>query len=73
MPKEPMTPMTRQCAWTGSPFEGKGYILETTEGPEVVSADAYLAPWRAAASQPVDEQPAPEEQADPTKDPEPAE
>jgi hypothetical protein len=42
------TAFTRTCAWTGEEFEGKGYILTTTEGTEVVSAAAFLAPWTPA-------------------------
>lgn len=27
----------RQCAWSGDEFDTKGYVLQSTEGPEVVS------------------------------------
>lgn len=49
MAKEEPTPFTRECAWTGEDFEGKGYIIQTTEGFEVVSAAAFLAPWQPPA------------------------
>lgn len=29
-----------QCAWNGEEINGKGYVLNTTEGPEVVSEKA---------------------------------
>lgn len=32
--------MARECAWSGDEFDGKGYIVQTTEGPEVVSEKA---------------------------------
>lgn len=50
MAKEAPTQMTRECAWTGEEFTGKGYIVTTTEGTEVVSAAAFLAPWDNAAA-----------------------
>lgn len=34
--------MTYRCAWTDEEFDGKGYVLTTTEGQEVVSADALM-------------------------------
>lgn len=30
-----------QCAWNGEEINGKGYVLNTTEGPEVVSERAF--------------------------------
>lgn len=32
--------MERECAWTGARSAGKHYLLSTTEGVELVSADA---------------------------------
>ena len=34
------TPFERECAWTGNTGPGKHYILTSTEGTELVSADA---------------------------------
>jgi hypothetical protein len=51
---EEVTTYTRTCAWTGEEFEGKGYILTSTDGTEVVSEAAFMAPWRAASSAPAD-------------------
>lgn len=31
-----------KCAWTGSEIEGKAYVLRTTGGEELVSAEAVL-------------------------------
>lgn len=33
--------MAHTCAWTGEEFTGKGYVLKTTEGSEVVSEAAF--------------------------------
>lgn len=35
-------PSTRVCAWSGDEFEGKAYIFNTTEGPEIVSPAALF-------------------------------
>jgi hypothetical protein len=69
---EERTPFLRECAWTGAQFEGKGYILTTTEGTELVSEAAFLAPWQPPEQAPaVDQEPADTEQppADPTEQP----
>lgn len=63
---EEKTPFTRECAWTGNEFEGKAYVLTTTDGQEIVSAAAFLAPWdnadkQAPADAPVDQAPADEQ------------
>lgn len=65
MAQEEKTVFTRECAWTGDDFEGKGYILQTTDGTELVSAAAFLAPWQPVVAQadpadapPVEETPA---------------
>lgn len=53
---EEKTPFTRECAWTGESFEGKGYVLTTTEGTEVVSEAAFMAPWQKDDQAPAEEQ-----------------
>lgn len=35
------TEFTRPCAWSGEDRPGKAYVLTTTEGQEIVSADAF--------------------------------
>lgn len=67
---EEKTPFTRTCAWTGEEFEGKGIVVTTTDGTEVVSEEAFMAPWRGTASAPQDQAPA-EAETEPA-DPEPA-
>jgi hypothetical protein len=47
MANDETTDFTRTCAWTGEEFAGKGIILTTTEGQEIVSEAAFMAPWRA--------------------------
>jgi hypothetical protein len=58
MAEEP-TPFLRTCSWDGEEFEGKGYVLTTTEGTELVCADHFLAPHQPAAfAEDVQESPA---------------
>ncbi|TDC20626.1 hypothetical protein E1265_21385 [Streptomyces sp. 8K308] len=35
--------MTMTCAWSGRQFEGAGYVLQTTGGQVIVSAEAIEA------------------------------
>lgn len=64
MAAEEKTPFTRECAWTGEQFEGKGIVLTTTEGQEIVSEEAFMAPWRATQDQAPATQDAPADPAD---------
>lgn len=31
-----------KCDWSGEEFTGIGYVLQTTEGPQIVSAEAFF-------------------------------
>lgn len=59
--------MIRVSSWTGEEFEGKGYILTSTEGTEIVSEEEFMAPWR-PADPPADsgEEPPVEDDQEPT-------